>query len=253
MEELDYSGSLKKILYNQKIKGLRTIVDNQTIRRKLKKNLITGGEFKSKEWVFNHSDGITIDDTLMGFSISGGIVIFSKNEFCITNGVYGGLNKFKIEKFKDLEIKRDGTTSDSVFLNGTKVGNFNRQSIDLWNVIAKTITSNLEAGLIFDKSTETIDKSLEESANKNRKLTNISIIVGGALISYFAFIKPTFKPISACDCLDVLITNNTSTYKKCLDQDYDKAFDYAETYLSDQKFTGTEAVLQSYWLDKCNR
>lgn len=250
MEELDYSGSLKKILYNEKIKKYGRIVDNQTIRRKLKKNLITGGEFKSKEWVFNHSDGITIDDTLMGFSISGGIVIFSKNEFCITNGMYGGLNKFKIEKFKDLEIKRDGTTSDSVFLNGTRVGNFNRQNIDLWNVIAKRITSNLEAGLIFDKSTETIDKSLEESANKNRKLINISAIVGGGVfISYFLF----FNSISACDCLDTLITNNTSTYKKCIDQDYDKAFDYAETYLSDQKFTGQEAVLQSYWMDKCNR
>ena len=89
--------------------------------------------------------------------------------------------------------------------------------------------------------------------SKKKKITNISIIVGAALISYFVFIKPTFKPISACDCLDTLITNNTSTYKKCIDQDYDKAFDYAETYLSDQKFTGQEAVLQSYWMDKCNR
>ena len=85
--------------------------------------------------------------------------------------------------------------------------------------------------------------------SKKKNITNISILAGGVLIFYFALIKP----INPCDCLDATVTNNTSTYKKCLDQDYDKAFGYAEKYLSNQKFTSQEAVLDSYWTEKCNR
>ena len=58
--------------------------------------------------------------------------------------------------------------------------------------------------------------------------------------------------VSACDCLDTVITGDTSVFKKCMDQDYDKAFDYAETYFPNHRYANQEAVLQSYWWDKCN-
>ena len=139
MCEIDFTKEIEKILLNNS--KHKSIIDNETIRKNLKKWMISGDEYKLKDWVFTHSKGISIDDTLMGFSISGGIVIFSKNEFCITNGMSGNplLNKFNIEKFKDLEIERDGGVSDSVFLRGKRVGNFNRQSIDIWNSIVSDI------------------------------------------------------------------------------------------------------------------
>ena len=139
MSEIDFTKEIEKILLNNS--KHKSIIDNETIRKNLKKGFFSFNEFKQKDWVFNHSKGISIDDTLMGFSISGGIVIFSKNEFCITNGMSGNplLNKFNIEKFKDLEIERDGGVSDSVFLRGKRVGNFNRQSIDIWNSIVSDI------------------------------------------------------------------------------------------------------------------
>ena len=146
MSEIDFTKEIEKILLNNS--KHKSIIDNETIRKNLKKWMISGDEYKLKDWVFTHSKGISIDDTLMGFSISGGFVIFSKNEFCITNGKSGNplLNKFNIEKFRDLKIERDGTSSDSVFLDG-KGGNFNRQSIDIWDSIVSDIIPHFNSCL----------------------------------------------------------------------------------------------------------
>ena len=157
MEEIDFSKVIEKILLNNN--KHKSIIDNEKIRKNLKKWMISGDEYKLKDWVFTDSKGISIDDTLMGFSISGGFVIFSKNEFCITNGMFGNpiLNKFNIEKFRDLKIESDGTTSESVFLDGKRVGNFNRQSIGIWNNIVSDIIPHFDSEVrnkLFQKEKE---------------------------------------------------------------------------------------------------
>ena len=55
----------------------------------------------------------------MGFSLSGGCVVFSKNKFCISNGTITNTdyNVFPIDDFVELRIESSGFTSDSVFLN----------------------------------------------------------------------------------------------------------------------------------------
>ena len=164
MCEIDFTKEIEKILLNNS--KHKSIIDNETIRKNLKKWMISGDEYKLKDWVFTHSKGISIDDTLMGFSISGGFVIFSKNEFCITNGKSGNplLNKFNIEKFRDLKIERDGTSSDSVFLDGKRVGNFNRQSIDIWDSIVSDIIPH------FNSCLEDWEKEKKEKNNSKSSL-----------------------------------------------------------------------------------
>ena len=96
MRGIDFTKVIEKILLNNN--KHKSIIDNEKIRKNLKKWIISMDDYKLHDWVFTHSKGISVDDTLMGFSISGGIVIFSKNEFCITNGQSGNplLNKFNI-------------------------------------------------------------------------------------------------------------------------------------------------------------
>ena len=177
MEEIDFSKEIDKILLkNNKHKS---IIDNEKIRKNLKKWFISGDEYKGKDWVFNHSKGISIDDTLMGFSISGGFVIFSKNEFCITNGMSGNplLNKFSLEKFKDLKIDRDGTTSDSVFLGGKRVGNFNRQSIDMWNNIVSDIIPHFNSCVKdWEREEEIRLENIEQQRLKELQVSQTNVL-----------------------------------------------------------------------------
>jgi len=177
MSEIDFSKEIEKILLNNN--KHKSIIDNEKIRKNLKKWMISGDEYKIHDWVFTHSKGISIDDTLMGFSISGGIVIFSKNEFCITNGMSGNpiLNKFNIEKFRDLKIERDGTTSDSVFLDGKRVGNFNRQSIDIWNNIVSDIIPHFNSYVEDWKKEEKIRlENIEQQRLKELKVSQTNVL-----------------------------------------------------------------------------
>lgn len=177
MSEIDFTKEIEKILLNNS--KHKSIIDNETIRKNLKKGFFSFNEFKQKDWVFNHSKGISIDDTLMGFSISGGIVIFSKNEFCITNGMSGNplLNKFNIEKFKDLEIKRDGGVSDSVFLRGKRVGNFNRQSLDIWNSIVSDIIPHFNSCVEdWEKEEKIRLENIEQQRLKELKVSQTNVL-----------------------------------------------------------------------------
>ena len=177
MSEIDFTKEIEKILLNNS--KHKSIIDNETIRKNLKKWMISGDEYKLKDWVFNHSKGISIDDTLMGFSISGGIVIFSKNEFCITNGMSGNplLNKFNIEKFRDLKIERDGTSSDSVFLDGKRVGNFNRQSIDIWNSIVSDIIPHFNPCVEdWEKEEKIRLENIEQQRLKELKVSQTNVL-----------------------------------------------------------------------------
>ena len=153
---IDYTDSINKILLNNKHD---TIIDNEQIKKNITKSgWLSFDEYEMKKFVFTDSDGITINDTLMGFSISGGFVIFSKNEFLITNGrANPKFNKFNIEKLKDLKIREDGTWSESVFLNGKRVGSFNVNSIDKWNDIVSYIIPYF-------------DDYINESENDNKEL-----------------------------------------------------------------------------------
>ena len=138
MEEIDLSKEIDKILLNSN--RSKEIKSGEEVEKLSKKTFlgVSTNEFGLHDCVFQ---GIPIEDVLMGFSISGGCVVFSENKFCISNGMNGKYNVFTIDNFLKLSIERDGMTSDSVFLNGKRVGNFNRQSIDPWKRIFDEINS----------------------------------------------------------------------------------------------------------------
>ena len=135
MEEIDLSKEIEKfLLNNNRSKEIKSGEEVNNLSKKTGFLGIPSNEFGMRKNVFK---GISIERTLMGFSLSGGCVVFSRNKFCISmNQKY---NVFPIDVFKKLSIERDGLTSDSVFLNGQKVGNFNRQSIDPWKRICDEI------------------------------------------------------------------------------------------------------------------
>lgn len=177
MRGIDFTKVIEKILLNNN--KHKSIIDNEKIRKNLKKWIISMDDYKLHDWVFTHSKGISVDDTLMGFSISGGIVIFSKNEFCITNGQSGNplLNKFNIEKFRDLKIERDGTTSDSVFLDSKRVGNFNRQSIAIWNNIVSDIIPHFDSHVEnWEKEEEIRLENIEQKRLKELKVSQTNVL-----------------------------------------------------------------------------
>ena len=138
MEELDLSREIDKILLNSN--RSKEIKSGEEVDKLSKKTFlgVPTKEFGLKDCVFQ---GIPIEDVLMGFSISGGCVVFSKNKFCISDGMSNKYNVFPIDDFVKLSIERDGITSESVFLNGKRVGNFNRQSIDPWKRISDEINT----------------------------------------------------------------------------------------------------------------
>jgi len=136
MEGIDLSKEIEKILFNSN--RSKEIKSGEEVDKLSKKKFlgVHTHEFGLQGKVF---EGIPIENVLMGFSLSGGCVVFSKNKFCISNGMINKYRLFPISQFRKLSIERDGLTSDSVFLNGKRVGNFNRQSIDPWKRICDEI------------------------------------------------------------------------------------------------------------------
>jgi len=159
----DFTDAINKILLNSNKNEM--VIDNEQIRKNLeKKGFFSVDPYQMKKYMYDNSEFLPINDTLMGFSPgSGGIVVFSKHEFYITDkGV--GFRKFNIEKLKDLKIKQTGFTTESVFLNGEIVGEFNRNSIDNWNNIVSNITPFFDSLLESQKVEE--EKRLEEEQNR---------------------------------------------------------------------------------------
>ena len=144
MNGMDFSTVIEDILSNKSSDwGTRNKIKSKEEIEKLSKKTFLGvhtSDFGLKSEIFTE---FPLDGVLMGFEISGGFVVFSKDQFCITNGgfIESPYSVFPIEIFPELVIERDGITSDSVFLDGERVGNFNRQSILTWNQITDHINS----------------------------------------------------------------------------------------------------------------
>ena len=62
---------------------------------------------------------------------------------------------------------------------------------------------------------------------------------------------------SECDCLDRMTDaavyggSHETKYLKCLDTYYDEAFDYIEKHDPNGRYADYEAVIQNYWMIKC--
>jgi len=157
---MDYSKYIQEYL-ERKYRSKLVKTKEEVI--KLKKKNILGmptSEFGIRNEIYEH---VNIDDIKMGFELSGGCVIFTKNEFIITDGMSRKYNVFPIEKFKDIKIERDGFLSDSVMLNGKRIGNFNRQSIDPFNQIQSDIISKMFAKIEEEESLEIPEQQDVES------------------------------------------------------------------------------------------
>ena len=74
---------------------------------------------------------------------------------------------------------------------------------------------------------------------------------------FFFFLAMAFSmscstaEISVCDCKKSLYGDD-ATYRKCLMQDFDAAFDYWERTDPNMKFANQEAVIQAYWMENCS-
>ena len=171
---MDYSKEINEYLSSDKKK--KSIKSNEEIVKLSKKSFlgIKTSEFGTREIIYKK---IPIENVLMGWEISGGCMIFDKSNFCISNGLDGIGPLLKIEDFKKVEIKRDGTFSDSVFLDNKCIGKFNRQSIDPFNIIKDEICSifndtNQKEEIdeeIENFSIEEVIKQSKDSANKRFK------------------------------------------------------------------------------------
>ena len=152
------------------------LVKNKEEVIKLKKKKILGmptSEFGIRNEIYEY---ININDIKMGFEISGGCVIFTKNEFIITDGISRKYNVFPIEIFKDIKIERDGMFSDSVTLNGKRIGNFNRQSIDPFNQIQSDLISKMFTKIESDK---------DKVTNEDKESTEIPEQIDAKSLQYY--------------------------------------------------------------------
>ena len=160
MEGIDLSKEIDKILLNSN--HSKVIKSREEVKRLSEKKFlgILTHSFGTFNFVF---EGIPIEDVLMGFSLSGGCVVFSKNQFCISNGktFEGNYKVLPIEDFEKLIIKTNDISSDGVFLNGQRVGYFHRQSINPWNEISDIIKSSI-LPYFFKKLKEEEDRFLEQ-------------------------------------------------------------------------------------------
>jgi hypothetical protein len=170
---MDYSKEINEYLSSDKKK--KSIKSNEEIVKLSKKSFlgIKTSEFGVREIIYKK---IPIENVLMGWEISGGCMIFDKSNFCISNGLNSIGPLLKIEDFKKVEIKRDGTFSDSVFLDNKCIGKFNRQSIGLFNIIKDEICSVFndsnqkeEVDVLENFSMEELVKQSKEDANKKFK------------------------------------------------------------------------------------
>ena len=170
---MDYSKEINEYLSSDKKK--KSIKSNEEIVKLSKKSFlgIKTSEFGTREIIYKK---IPIENVLMGWEISGGCMVFDESNFCISNGLDGIGPLLKIEDFKKVEIKRDGTFSDSVFLDNKCIGKFNRQSIDPFNIIKDEICSIFndsnqkeEVDVLENVSIEEVIKQLKDSANKRFK------------------------------------------------------------------------------------
>lgn len=167
---MDYSTYIQEYL-EEKYRTKLVKTKEEVIKLK-KKNFLgmPTSEFGIRNEIYEY---INIDDVKMGFEISGGCVIFTKNEFIITDGMSKKYNVFPIEIFKDIKIERDGIISDSVMLNGKRIGNFNRQSIDPFNQIQSDIISKMFAKIESDK--DKVINEEEESIEIPEQVDNESL------------------------------------------------------------------------------
>ena len=173
MEEMDLSKEIDKILLNSNYS--KVIKSGEEVKRLSKKTFlgILTHSFGTFDFVF---EGIPIEDVLMGFSLSGGCVVFSKNQFCISNGKTFERNYkvLPIEDFEKLIIKRNDTSSDGVFLNDERVGYFHRQSIYPWNEISDIIKSSI-LPYFFKKLKEEKQNSPEKNNSKSSLLIKTKV------------------------------------------------------------------------------
>ena len=162
MEGIDLSKEIDKILLNSN--RLKQIKSGEEIKKLSKKFLgIHYSTFGEKDCVFQ---GIPIEDVLMGFSLSGRCIVFSKNKFCISNGTITNTdyNVFPIDDFVELRIESSGLMSDSVSLNYKKVGKFNKGCIDSWKRISDQINPFIKH--YFDGKLKEEQNRLKEEQNR---------------------------------------------------------------------------------------
>ena len=170
---MDYSKEINEYLSSDKKK--KDIKSNEEVIKLSKKSFlgVRTSEFGKRELIY---EKIPIENVLMGWETSGGCMVFDKTNFCISNGLVGVGPLLKIEDFRKVEIKRDGTFSDSVFLDNKCIGKFNRGTIDFFNIIKDELCSIFndsnqkeEIDVLENFSIEEVIKQSKDSANKRFK------------------------------------------------------------------------------------
>ena len=170
---MDYSKEINEYLSSDKKK--KDIKSNEEVIKLSKKSFlgVRTSEFGKRELIY---EKIPIENVLMGWETSGGCMVFDKTNFCISNGLVGVGPLLKIEDFRKVEIKRDGTFSDSVFLDNKCIGKFNRGTIDFFNIIKDELCSIFndsnqkeEVDVLENFSIEEVIKQSKDSANKRFK------------------------------------------------------------------------------------
>lgn len=166
---MDYSKEINEYLSSDKKK--KSIKSNEEIVKLSKKSFlgIKTSEFGIKELIYKK---IPIENVLMGWEISGGCMIFDKSNFCISDRLNSIGPLLKIEDFKKVEIKRDGTFSDSVFLDNKCIGKFNRQSIGPFNIIKDEICSVFNNSNQKEEVDELENFSMEEYVKQSKENAN---------------------------------------------------------------------------------
>ena len=169
--EIDLTNSFEEVLTNNKIKYLKS----QEEIDKLSKKTFMGlpfSDFGLKKHIFNE---IPINEVILGFTISGGAVIFSKKMFCISNTTDSfdniGFSLLPIEEFIKLEIESGSTTfSDYILLDGIRVGSFNRQSENKWKQICDILNPCISNYFKNKLKLEKEESKIKEEKRKEQEL-----------------------------------------------------------------------------------
>ena len=152
---------------------------------------------------------IPMKNLLMGVRISGGCIIFSSSEFCVSSGFKKITNVFSIEDFNRVKVVRGGLLSDNIELDGKVIGKFNRRSIDPWNRIYNEINSILKTFF---------EKTLKERIEKDKILKDV---VSKILPKEnFIYDYPNFIIITSDKRFGIRITDQFEGEFKSLNESY---------------------------------
>tara|TARA_B110001452_G_scaffold88373_1_gene72350 strand:+ start:605 stop:994 length:390 start_codon:yes stop_codon:yes gene_type:complete len=115
------------------------------------------------------------------------------------------------------------------------------------NSIQNEKNLSVESSSYVSQETE---KYLKDKNQKNQ--TKLYVGIGILLIVIISSVFLVQSKPDICSCKKSIYNGNDELYSRCIKMYFDEAFDWAELMRPNTRYSNQEAVIQSYWIEKCD-